>query len=45
MDVLERLHELGICVEQIVDLPEIATLDERTQPLRVRHDEVILPLA
>jgi hypothetical protein len=41
MEILERLHELGIGLEKIVDLPEIAALHEGAQPLRIRHDEVV----
>ena len=43
--ILERLHELGIGIEKIVDLAEIAALDEGAQPLRIRHDEVVFLLA
>ncbi len=45
MDLHERLLELGVGVEQIVDLAEIAAFDEGAQPLRIRHDEIVLLLA
>ncbi len=41
----ERLLEVGIGVEQIIDLAEITALDEGAEPLRVRHDEVVLLFA
>jgi hypothetical protein len=39
-----RLLELRIGVQKIIDLPVIAALDEGAQPLRIRHDEVVLLL-
>ncbi len=45
MDLLERFHEGRIGFQQIVDLAEVAALDEGTEPLRVGNDEVVLLLA
>jgi hypothetical protein len=45
MNRLEGRHELRIGFEQIVDLAEVAAFNEGAQPLRVRHDEVVLLLA
>ena len=45
MDGLERRHEFRIGIQKIVDLAEIAAFNESAEPLRVRHDEVVLLLA